>query len=76
MVRNVRYFGSQPWPFPNSLMLAFQAHYHSGDITPDPGEIEEAAFYRFDRLPGTFKGGFSISQWLIADFLKRHGRTP
>lgn len=72
-IRNLRYFGSQPWPFPNSLMLGFQAEYAGGDITPDPGEIESAAFYRFDRMPSMFPGRISIAQWLVADFLKRHG---
>lgn len=74
-IDNVRYFSSQPWPYPNSLMLGFQADYVSGEITPQPGEIEEAAFYRFDAMPSTFPGKMSISQWLIADFLARHGRA-
>ncbi len=33
-VTNVRYFGSQPWPFPNSLMIGFTADYTGGDLTP------------------------------------------
>jgi NAD+ diphosphatase len=74
-IRNVRYFSSQPWPYPNSLMLGFQADYESGEIVPQEGEIEEAAFYRFDAMPKMFPGRLSISQWLIADFLARHGAT-
>lgn len=70
-VRNVRYFASQPWPYPCSLMLGFQADYESGAITPQEGEIEDAAFYRYDALPRMFPGKISISQWLIADFVKR-----
>ena len=41
VVENVRYFSSQPWPFPNSLMLGFTASYKSGEINTDNDEIEE-----------------------------------
>jgi NAD+ diphosphatase len=71
-VRNVRYFGSQSWPFPNSLMLGFQADYAAGELELDPEEIEDAGFFRFDALPPMFPGRVSISQWLIQDFLERH----
>ena len=50
-ITNLRYFKSQPWPFPDSLMFAFFADYHSGDIVCEPGEIEAAAWYHFDALP-------------------------
>ncbi|KJS30274.1 MAG: NUDIX hydrolase [Desulfatitalea sp. BRH_c12] len=50
-VRNIRYFGSQPWPFPNSLMIAFTADYAGGTITPDMTEIIEADWYTKDDLP-------------------------
>jgi NAD+ diphosphatase len=51
IVRNPRYFGSQPWPFPNSLMIGFFAEYESGVIVCDPTEIEDAGWYRRDDLP-------------------------
>ena len=35
-VKNIRYFGSQPWPFPNSLMVGFLADYAGGEIKADP----------------------------------------
>jgi NAD+ diphosphatase len=73
-VRNVRYFGSQPWPFPHSLMLGFQAEYAGGEVVPQAGEIEAAGFFHVDALPMTFSGRVSISQWLLQDFLRRHGR--
>jgi NAD+ diphosphatase len=73
LVKNVRYFGSQSWPFPNSLMLAFQADYAGGALRPDPEEIEDARFFRFDALPRVFPGNVSIGQWLLRDFLRRHG---
>jgi len=50
-VANIRYFGSQPWPFPNSLMLAFTADDDAGEITPDPTEIEDAGWFTIDNLP-------------------------
>jgi len=50
-VNNLRYFGSQPWPFPGQLMIGFHADYHSGDIQVDGIEITQADWWRFDRLP-------------------------
>ncbi|MFI8418488.1 NAD(+) diphosphatase [Serratia sp. NPDC078593] len=50
-IRNLRYVTSQPWPFPHSLMMAFMADYHSGELCPDPKELLHAGWYRYDRLP-------------------------
>ena len=50
-IANLRYFHSQPWPFPNSLMVAFFADYAGGTITPDPSEIEAADWFSLDALP-------------------------
>ena len=50
-VQNVRYFGSQPWPFPHSLMIGFTADYAGGEIKVDGVEIKEARFFRADALP-------------------------
>ena len=50
-ITNLRYFQSQPWPFPDSLMLAFFADYAGGEITPDPSEIEEAGWFPRNNLP-------------------------
>lgn len=72
-VEDIRYFGSQPWPFPNSLMLGFTARWKSGDIKIDPVEIEDAKWFRSDDMPMRMPGNVSISQWLIDDFLKRAG---
>ena len=44
-VKNLRYFGSQPWPFPHSLMVAFVADYAGGEVKPDGVEIEEARWF-------------------------------
>jgi len=72
-VKDVRYFASQPWPFPHSLMLGFTAHYAGGEIRIDRQEIEDAAFFRHDAMPPYFRGRISISGWLIEHFLEKHG---
>ena len=63
-INNLRYFGSQPWPFPHQLMIAFTADYAGGDITPDGIEIEEAAFFDVAKLPN-LPAGISISRRMI-----------
>lgn len=50
-VKNLRYFGSQSWPFPNSLMLAFQAEWAGGELVLQEEEIMDAQFFRYDALP-------------------------
>lgn len=71
VVDGVHYFGSQPWPYPNSLMLGFTALYKAGEIDTANDEIEDAGWFRYDALPGTFPGRISISQWLLQDFVAR-----
>lgn len=48
-VKNVRYFASQPWAFPNSLMVGFLADYESGDIHLQDSEIHDAKWFRYDK---------------------------
>ena len=68
-VRNIRYFGSQDWPFPHSLMLGFTAEYESGEIKPDGEEISHADWFAPDQMPPIPPFG-SISRELIEDFIK------
>ena len=63
-ITNIRYFGSQPWPFPNSLMLAFTAEYASGDIKLEEEEIAEAGWYTPDNMP-LIPPSISIARSLI-----------
>jgi len=63
-VKNIRYFGSQPWPFPHSLMVAFTAEYAGGELKPDGVEIEEARWFTPEELP-KLPPGISISRRLI-----------
>jgi NAD+ diphosphatase len=67
-VGSLRYFGSQPWPFPHSLMLGFHADYAGGDIEVDGNEISEARWFGPDDLP-PIPGRISIARKLIDDWL-------
>lgn len=69
-VKNITYFGSQPWPFPDTLMLAFIAEYDSGQLIIDHDEIEEAGWYRYDNLPGRPSSSFSIASRLLDHFIR------
>ena len=73
-VRNIRYFGSQPWPFPHSLMIAFTAEYASGEIRPDGVEIVEARWFELDALP-KLPPPISISRRLIDTVAGRLARS-
>jgi NAD+ diphosphatase len=67
-VANVRYFGSQPWPFPNSLMIGFTADYAGGTLRVDPEEIEDAGWYQVDDLPA-LPPRVSIARAMIDSFV-------
>lgn len=64
-VKNIQYFGSQPWPFPHSLMIAFTAEYVSGDITVDETEIAEARWFGPQDTVPKIPYGVSIASDLI-----------
>jgi NAD+ diphosphatase len=68
-VKDIRYIASQPWPFPNSLMLGFTARHASGEIRPDGIEIEDAQWFTPDKLP-QLPGFGSVSRYLINNWLK------
>ncbi len=59
-IKNVRYFGSQPWPFPHQVMIGFTAEYASGEIVVDTSELEEAVW--FDRETLKLSGTVNFSQ--------------
>ena len=69
-VKNIRYFGSQPWPFPDSLMVGFTAEYAGGDIRIDENEILDARWFSVEDMP-EIPGKISISRALIDWFLDR-----
>jgi NAD+ diphosphatase len=65
-VQNLRYYGSQSWPFPHSLMVAYTAEWAGGEIVPQESEIEAAGWFPIDSLPGV-PPRFSIAGHLIRD---------
>ncbi len=69
----VRYFGSQPWPFPHSLMIGFVATWLSGEIRVDGEEIVDAKWFKADELP-EIPPPLSIARRLIDDWVMRQKR--
>jgi NAD+ diphosphatase len=74
-VKDIRYFGSQPWPFPHSLMIGFTATYAGGEISLDDMEIEDAGWFTADNLP-SIPGKISIARKLIDWFIAKQGKAP
>jgi len=72
-IRDIKYFGSQPWPFPHSLMIGFTAAYAGGEISLDDKEIEDAGWFTVEKLP-RIPGKISIARKLIDGFLAKQGR--
>lgn len=68
-VRNIRYFASQPWPFPSGLMVGFTADYESGQIRLQREELSGGGWFRRDCLP-EIPDKASIARRLIDDWLQ------
>jgi NAD+ diphosphatase len=71
-VRNIRYFGSQPWPYPDSLMIGFTAEWASGEIVIDDDEINDARWFTVEDMP-LIPDKVSIARALIDEFIKKIG---
>jgi NAD+ diphosphatase len=74
-IKDIKYFGSQPWPFPHSLMIGFTASYAGGEISLDDDEIENAGWFAVDNLP-RIPGKISIARKLIDWFIEKQGKGP
>jgi len=74
-VDDLRYFGSQPWPFPDSLMIAFTAAYASGQLRPDATELVDARWFGLDELP-MVPPRISIARRLIDAWVRERGGDP
>jgi NAD+ diphosphatase len=72
-VKNIQYFGSQPWPYPHSLMIGFTAEYDSGEIEVDGKEITDARWFGADELPRA-PSKMSIAGELIQWYLENNGK--
>jgi len=70
-LKNIQYFGSQPWPFPSNLMIGFIAEYDQGEIVMDPTEIEDAQWFSLDALP-LLPNPMSLSRRMIDNFRGGH----
>ena len=74
-VRDVRYFGSQPWPFPDSLMVGFTAIHDGGRLCGRDEELEDVGWFGAGALPPV-PPPYSIARTLIDDFARRQGVNP
>lgn len=72
-IKNIRYLGSQPWPFPHQLMLGFFAEYDSGEIEIDGLEISDAGWYHCRNLP-MIPGEGTIAGRMIRHYLESLNR--
>jgi NAD+ diphosphatase len=73
-IGGLRYFASQPWPFPHSLMVAFTARHESGEIAVDGREIVDAGWYRAGELP-RIPERISVSRQLIDWFVSQQSES-
>ncbi len=70
-IKNIRYFSSQSWPFPDSLMIGFLADYAKGQISVDPSEINDANWFPADdlpRIPGKISIARKIIDWFVENY--------
>jgi NAD+ diphosphatase len=78
-IDNIRYFGSQPWAFPSSMMVGFLADYAGGHINPDYSELTDAKWFDVLDLPETAPVG-TIARKLVdktvEDVLKEGVSNP
>ena len=71
-IKQIQYFKSQPWPFPDSLMIGFTAVYDSGKLSIDPQELLEAGWFTADNLP-IVPGKQTLAGELIEWFVRQQG---
>ncbi len=80
-----RFVASQPWPFPASVMLGFEAHADGGDPVPHDGELEDVRWFTREEVGAGLSGrsaelvlppGISISHFLVERWFHRGDRAP
>ena len=70
-VSEIKYYGSQSWPFPSQLMLGYFCKYVEGEIKLNDAELEEARWFHLDDLP-MIPPDSSISGQLIRSYISDH----
>lgn len=70
-IKNIRYFGSQPWPYPSGLMVGFTAEYESGTLSLQEEELTTADFFHYKNLP-EIPRKLSMARMLIDDWMKQY----
>lgn len=68
-IKNLKYFASQPWPYPCGLMVGFTADYDGGKIHLQRSELSKGAWFDKDHLPH-IPEKLSIARHLIDDWLE------
>ena len=63
-VKDIRYFGSQTWPFPSNIMIGFRAEYAGGELKPDGEEVVESGWFDREHLPEIPRPG-SIARTML-----------
>lgn len=71
IISNIRYFGSQPWPYPSGLMVGFTAQYESGTLRLQNEELSSGGWYTRDSLPA-LPDACSIARQLIDDWIRQN----
>ena len=69
-LKDIQYFGSQPWPFPHQVMVGFNATWSGGEIRVEKSELADARWFTRQNLPRIPPKGLSISRWLIDAFVE------
>jgi len=69
-VEDIRYVGSQNWPFPSQLMVGFTAEYAGGEVAIDRDELDDARWFPSDRLPDG-PSRHSIARWILDNHARR-----
>ncbi len=70
-IKNIRYYDSQPWPFPDSLMVGFFADYYSGQIKVNDEELSDAAWFNRKNMP-ELPASFSIARRMINSYVEKN----
>jgi len=69
-VKNIKYFGSQPWPYPSGVMVGFTADYAGGELKLQEEELNRGGWFKKANLP-QIPDKLSIARMLIDDWISK-----